>query len=93
MENLIDQLGGTSSVARMAGVAAPSVTAWRKRGVPAERCPAIERATEGKVPCETLRPDVAWTRITDTAWPWHPQGRPLIDVTVVRATEEIRDAA
>lgn len=34
---------------------------WRKRGrVPAEHCPAIERATGGAVRCEDLRPDVDW---------------------------------
>lgn len=34
---------------------------WRARKrVPAEHCPAIERATEGAVRCEELRPDVAW---------------------------------
>lgn len=30
------------------------------RQVPAERCPAIERATGGAVRCEELRPDVEW---------------------------------
>ncbi len=30
------------------------------RQVPAERCPAIERATDGAVRCEDLRPDVEW---------------------------------
>jgi DNA-binding transcriptional regulator YdaS (Cro superfamily) len=30
------------------------------RPIPAELCPAIERATGGKVRCEDLRPDVAW---------------------------------
>ena len=30
------------------------------RQVPAERCPAIERATDGVVRCEDLRPDVDW---------------------------------
>ena len=56
----LDDLGGTVAVARMAGVAPPSVTAWRKRGIPAERCPDIERATGGTVRCEELRPDVDW---------------------------------
>ena len=79
MSDLIEQLGGTSAVARMTGVAPPSVTAWRTRGIPADRCPAIERATAGAVPCETLRPDVRWSRIPDSGWP-HPAGRPVIDV-------------
>lgn len=30
------------------------------RTVPAEHCPAIERATNGQVRCEDLRPDVDW---------------------------------
>lgn len=30
------------------------------RQIPAERCPAIERATNGEVRCEDMRPDVAW---------------------------------
>lgn len=50
-----------------------------RRVTPAERCPAIEMASGGKVVCEQLRPDVAWHRVQDPAWP-HPQGRPCIDV-------------
>jgi DNA-binding transcriptional regulator YdaS (Cro superfamily) len=34
------------------------VSNWRARGVPAERCPDIERVTG--VRCERLRPDVDW---------------------------------
>jgi DNA-binding transcriptional regulator YdaS (Cro superfamily) len=34
---------------------------WLRAGrVPAERCPLIERATNGRIRCEDLRPDVAW---------------------------------
>ena len=94
----IDQIGGTVAIARMTGVAPPSVTGWRKRGIPAERCPAIERGSEGKAPCEQLRPDVVWHRVPDPDWPWHPLGRPLIDVSRQRAApvsadQEARDAA
>lgn len=46
-----------------------------------ETCSAIECATNGAVPCEDLRPDIRWHRVKDPAWPWHPKGRPLIDVT------------
>ena len=44
------------------GVAPALVSQWRtgRRQVPAERCPAIERATSGVVTCEDLRPDVDW---------------------------------
>jgi DNA-binding transcriptional regulator YdaS (Cro superfamily) len=77
--SMIDQLGGPTAVARMVGCRVPSVIEWRKRGIPADRCPAIERATLGAVTVEVLRPDAAWSRIPDPAWP-HPAGRPVIDV-------------
>lgn len=92
MENLIDKLGGPAAVARMAGCRAPSVIEWRKRGIPVDRCPAIEQGTAGAFTCEQMRPDVRWHRIADPAWP-HPEGRPLIDVTRAAVTQEVRDAA
>lgn len=33
----IDQLGGTAAVARMFNIAQPSVTKWRKEGIPDAR--------------------------------------------------------
>ncbi len=91
---LIDVLGGPTAVARMCGVKPPSVMDWRRRGIPTDRCPAIERATAGQMLCERMRPDVVWVRVPDTAWPWHPQGRPLLDVAAqLPKTEEARDAA
>lgn len=92
--DIISDLGGVSAVARMVGCKPPSVMEWRKRGIPADRCPTIERASLGKVACEQLRPDIAWHRVPDAAWPWHPEGRPLIDVARAQlATQEVRDAA
>lgn len=88
--NVIDQLGGPAAVARMVGCKPPSVIEWRKRGIPAERCPQIERATTGAVTCEALRPDVAWTRVPDPDWP-HAAGRPLIDVA--RPLVAVQEAA
>lgn len=79
--SIIDTLGGPAAIARMVGCKPPSVVEWRKRGIPPDRCPAIERATQGRVSCETLRGDVPWFRIADAAWPWHPDGRPAIDVS------------
>lgn len=79
--DIISELGGVTAVARMAGCKPPSVMEWRKRGVPAARCPGIERATLGQFPCEKTRPDISWHRVPDPTWPWHPAGRPLIDVT------------
>lgn len=84
---MIDQLGGPTAVARMVGCRVPSVIEWRKRGIPADRCPAIERATSGAVTVEVLRPDVAWSRIPDPSWP-HPAGRPVIDVARLLAVAQ-----
>lgn len=42
-------------------------------------CVPIEAYSKGALKCETLRPDVAWRRVPDTSWPWHPEGRPLVD--------------
>lgn len=91
--HVIDRLGGPAAVARMVGVKSPSVIEWRRRGIPSDRCPAIERATEGKVTCEEMRPDVVWHRVPDAEWP-HPGGRPLIDVAAKAVPpQEARDAA
>jgi DNA-binding transcriptional regulator YdaS (Cro superfamily) len=72
---------GVTEVARMVGVKPPSVCEWRQRGIPPDRCPALERATQGAYTCEQLRPDVIWHRVPDAQWPWHVGGRPMIDVT------------
>ncbi len=81
MKHVIEDLGGPAAVARICKVRPPSVIEWRRRGIPAERCPDLERASEGRHPCEQLRADVVWHRVPDAEWPWHPAGRPLIDVT------------
>ena len=41
---------------------------WAKTQVPAEYCPDIERATNGQVTCEELRPDLAaqWAYLRGT---------------------------
>jgi DNA-binding transcriptional regulator YdaS (Cro superfamily) len=44
---------------------------------------AIERESAGAVKCEEMRPDVRWFRQPDCAWPWHPKGKPLVDVVSV----------
>jgi DNA-binding transcriptional regulator YdaS (Cro superfamily) len=53
--------GGVTELSRSIGVPPSLPSMWRKRGrVPAEHCPAIERATKGAVRCEDLRPDIEW---------------------------------
>ena len=51
-----------SQLAKRIGVSPVLISQWSHgvRRVPAERCPSIERATDGAVRCESLRPDVDW---------------------------------
>ena len=60
-------------LARDLSVAPPLLYQWRTgiRQVPAERCWQIERATDGAVTCEELRPDLAehWAYLRGTARP------------------------
>ncbi len=56
-------LGGQAVLATLLGYAdRRNVWPWfnTDRRLPAEHCPLIERATNGQVRCEDLRPDVAW---------------------------------
>ncbi|WP_071058691.1 YdaS family helix-turn-helix protein [Pelistega sp. MC2] len=50
-------------LAKQIGVPFILISQWAlsKRQVPAERCPDIEKATNGLVRCEDLRPDVDWS--------------------------------
>ncbi|GAA0493556.1 helix-turn-helix domain-containing protein [Pigmentiphaga daeguensis] len=61
-----DIFGGQSALARRLGVSAVTVNQWLKheRPVPAARCVAIERATNGAVTRQELRPH-DWAEI----WP------------------------
>ena len=56
-------------MARILDVKPPTVNQWisGERPIPAEQCPAIERATNGQVKCEELRPDVDWAVLRKTA--------------------------
>jgi DNA-binding transcriptional regulator YdaS (Cro superfamily) len=60
--------GRGSSLARDLAISPVLISQWRNgiRPVPAERCPAIERATGGAVRCEDLRPDVDWAVLRGT---------------------------
>lgn len=61
LQMAIDHVGGQTELARRLGVRQSLVSMWKVRGnVPAEYCPDIEKATDGFVRCEALRPDVDW---------------------------------
>lgn len=68
LKRAIEIADSQSGLAREVGVAPQVVNNWVRRGrVPAEHCPAIERATGGQVTCEDLRPDVDWGYLRNTA--------------------------
>lgn len=54
--------GALARLSKKISVKPPIVSFWAsgQRQVPAERCPEIERITNGQVTCEELRPDVNW---------------------------------
>lgn len=58
LEKAILLAGSGSKLARLLDVTSMTVTQWKRRGVPAERCMAIERAVNGAVTRYDLRPDV-----------------------------------
>ena len=61
VQRACDVVGSMSELARRINVKTPTVHQWviGKRPVPSERCSEIERATDGAVTCEELRPDLA----------------------------------
>ena len=68
LKTYLDQRGSNRDRARAVGLSEVIVSQWKTgaRQVPAERCPAIERATNGAVRCEDLRPDVDWAYLRAT---------------------------
>lgn len=54
----LDDPANRAKLAKLFGVSANVINHWRKRGIPADKCPDIEQATGIK--CEVLRPDVNW---------------------------------
>ena len=75
MNNAINRaceiIGSQAILAKMLGVHASLPSQWVNghRPIPAERCIEIERATNGAVRCEDLRPDVDWAYLRGTDCP------------------------
>lgn len=71
---LKQERGLGSALAAALGVSPVVVSQWanKRRPVPAEHCPGIERFTEAAVPCEVLRPDVDWAYLRGSD---HPPAR------------------
>lgn len=60
IDRAIAAAGTQADLARALGVLPQHLTNWRKRGIPADRCPDIERVTGLR--CEELRPELQWNR-------------------------------
>lgn len=63
----IDLLGGVVATANALGVKKAAVSNWRRRGIPAEYCPTIERLTARKVRCEDLNDSIDWAVLREPA--------------------------
>lgn len=84
IDGAIEAMSGQAKLAAVLSVTPSMVCQWRtgRRRVPAERCPAIERATNGVVRCEDLRPDVDWAVLRG-----QPVAPPVVPVPAVRVEE------
>lgn len=69
IEQAVRHLGGAKGAAVALDVSHQLVYFWLqgKRTVNAEHCLLIERATQGAVRCEELRPDVDWAVLREQA--------------------------
>jgi DNA-binding transcriptional regulator YdaS (Cro superfamily) len=63
IERACEAVGGATKLANLIGVSVQAVGHWKERGVPIDRCVAIENATGGNVTRRELRDD--WRSI----WP------------------------
>ncbi|TYG33332.1 helix-turn-helix domain-containing protein [Lonepinella koalarum] len=61
LQKVFHIVGSRAALARHFGILPWAVTKWEKVQVPAERCPDIEKLTDGQVTCEELRPDINWS--------------------------------
>lgn len=68
VKEAIEKAGGAAAVASHFGISSVSVYEWIKRGlVPADRCPAIEKFSNGAARCEDLNREVDWAFLRTTA--------------------------
>lgn len=64
LKQAIDESGGVTAVAARLQITPQRLTNWVERGVPVDRCAAVEVAVEGRMKRADLRPD-DWRAI----WP------------------------
>ncbi len=71
LKTYLNERGAAMRLASVVRVSPVIVSGWKtgKKQIPAERCPAIEKATAGAVRCEDMRPDVDWAYLRATNCP------------------------
>lgn len=68
LQQAADIVGNLNQLAKKIGKRQSTVWNWLKKGrVPADWCPKIEEATDGKVPRHVLRPDIFPAGVTEPA--------------------------
>ena len=89
-----EEAGGRSRVAVLIDLTRGRIDqVARGEGEPKpEWCVLLERETRGKYTCERINPGIRWVRSPDAAWPWHPEGRPLIDPAPEAAAADTTEA-
>lgn len=92
IKKAIEVVGSQEKLAAQLGIKQPTVSQWLRgdRPIPAERCPAIERATSGAVLCEDLRPDIEWHVLRGQTMAERIQ---MLDVSSAKKVKVIRGAA
>ncbi len=58
LERAIQKFGSAAALARAVSVTPMAISNWRRRGLSVDGAIAIERATDGAVTREELRPDI-----------------------------------
>jgi DNA-binding transcriptional regulator YdaS (Cro superfamily) len=77
IDKAIKVAGGKTALARKLGTYPQLVDNWsRRKSIPAEYAPAIERITNGAIRAEDLCPGVDWAYIRGTRPPVPPEGKP-----------------
>lgn len=68
LKQAIVEAGGVSAVAARLQVTPQRLTNWVERGIPVDKCAAVEMAVEGRIKRQELRPDdwkAIWPELTD----------------------------
>lgn len=69
LNEFLSRRNAVADLAAAIGIAPSVVSQWKNgvRRVPLDHCPAIERASNGLIRCEELRPDFDWAYLRGTS--------------------------